>query len=137
MSRKPWIGDISTHTDVLGDPDGILLTIGHKQLVIDLLDAYGSRTGGAHVSLELAKRMLLPDVTEAAAVMCNIEAVNEALIKLGGQPIDGSYYTREIKDGCVQIFGYKDGGWYSYPVPVDSPMLPCKYKVRQIKTVKG
>lgn len=126
---KPSPTAVSFSYDELGDPDGVKLTVNGKKLWIDLIDSYR----GNNVTWKEASKMKLPTEQQAYLVLAFIQDINAKLQEAGGDPIDGSYFTSQYKDGVVQIYGYQDRGGYSYIVPSDSKVINSNYKVRQIK----
>lgn len=122
----------SIHFDELGDPDGIKLTVNGKKLLIDLTDSHK----GEYVDYDEAMLDYLPTEQQAYFILAFIGDINDRLREAGGEPISGSYFTSQYKEGVVQIFGYQDNGGYSYIVPSDSKVINNEYKVRQVRLTK-
>ena len=129
-SSKPET--VSFSYDSLNDFDGVELTVNGKQLWIDLVDSHK----GMNVDYDEAMLDFLPTEQQAYLILAFINDINAKLLEAGGDPINGSYFTSQYKDGIVQIFGYQDEGGYSYIVPSDSRVVNSYYKVRQVKLLK-
>lgn len=129
---KQDLSAASIHFDELGDPDGVKLTVNGKKLLIDLIDSHK----GGYVDYDEAMLDYLPTEQQAYFILAFIGDINERLREAGGEPISGSYFTSQYKEGIVQIFGYQDNNGYSYIVPSDSKVINNEYKVRQVRTIK-
>ena len=127
LAPKPTA--VSFSYDELNDFDGVKLTVNGKRLWIDLVDSHK----GMNVDYDEAMLDILPTEQQAYLILAFIQDINAKLLEAGGDPINGSYFTSQYKDGVVQIFGYQDEGGYSYIVPSDSRVVNSYYKVRQIK----